>query len=176
MYERGRPDYPPALVERVVAALGVGPGARLLDLGAGTGKLSRPLLAAGFDVVAVEPLHRMRAALAAGIGEYVASRTLREPLDWSNSTLLPGDAVPAIARMREHPGDDLVVLGSGELVQALMRADLVDEYVLPIHPLVLGRGRRLFEDGGAYAELELVGATTTTGVVIATYRPTRSAG
>jgi SAM-dependent methyltransferase len=67
-YERGRPGYPPPVVERVVAELGVGSGARVLDLGAGTGKLTRPLLAAGLDVVAVEPLAGMRAALAAGVG------------------------------------------------------------------------------------------------------------
>jgi SAM-dependent methyltransferase len=68
VYDRGRPGYPPAAVERIVAELGVPAGARVLDLGAGTGKLTRPLLAAGLDVVAVEPLDRMRAALAAAIG------------------------------------------------------------------------------------------------------------
>lgn len=68
VYERGRPDYPPAMVELLVAELGVATGARVLDLGAGTGKLTRPLLAAGLDVVAVEPMERMRAALAAAIG------------------------------------------------------------------------------------------------------------
>ena len=68
VYERGRPGYPPPVVERVVAELGVGRGARVLDVGAGTGKLTRPLLAAGLDVVAVEPLAGMRAALAAGVG------------------------------------------------------------------------------------------------------------
>jgi dihydrofolate reductase len=102
----------------------------------------------------------------------VASRTLREPLEWSNSALLQGDAIQAVAALKAQPGDDLVVLGSGELVQALMREDLVDEYLLPIHPLVLGAGRRLFEDGGAFAKLRLVDAVpTTTGVVVATYRP-----
>ena len=76
--------------------------------------------------------------------KYVASTTLREPLPWRNSTLLAGDAADAVARLREQPGDDLTVLGSGELVRSLMRRDLVDEYVLQIHPLVLGAGRRLF--------------------------------
>ena len=104
--------------------------------------------------------------------KYVASTTLEEPLSWSNSTLLKGDAAEAVARLKEEPGKDLVVLGSGELVQSLMRRNLVDEYVLLIHPLVLGSGRRLFADGGAFAALRLVDTkTTTTGVVIATYQP-----
>lgn len=77
-----------------------------------------------------------------------------------------------MARLREQPGKDLVVLGSGALVQSLMRRNLVDEYVLLIHPLVLGSGRRLFTDGGAFTALRLVGTkTTTTGVVVATYQP-----
>jgi dihydrofolate reductase len=104
--------------------------------------------------------------------KYVASTTLTEPLAWSNSTLLKGDATEAVARLREQPGKDLVVLGSGELVQSLLRANLVDQFVLLIHPLVLGSGRRLFPDGGPSAALRLVDAkTTTTGVLIATYQP-----
>jgi len=103
--------------------------------------------------------------------KYVASTTLEEPLSWSNSTLLKGDAAQAVARLKGEPGKDLVILGSGELVQSLMRRNLVDEYVLLIHPLVLGSGRRLFADGGAFAALRLVDTkTTTTGVVIATYQ------
>jgi len=103
--------------------------------------------------------------------KYVASTTLEEPLSWSNSTLLKGDAAEAVARLKEELGKDLVILGSGELVQSLMRRNLVDEYVLLIHPLILGSGRRLFADGGAFAALRLVGIkTTTTGVVIATYQ------
>ena len=73
----------------------------------------------------------------------VASRTLREPLPWQNSELLPGDAVEAVRALDER----LTVLGSGELVRALLRAGLVDELLLLIHPLVLGSGRRLFGDG-----------------------------
>jgi dihydrofolate reductase len=109
--------------------------------------------------------------------KYVASTTLEEPLSWSNSTLLKGDVAEAVAGLKEQPGKDLVVLGSGELVRSLMRANLVDEYVLTIHPLVLGSGRRLFADGGAFAALRLVDTqTTTTGVVIATYQPAESPG
>ena len=104
--------------------------------------------------------------------KYVASTTLKEPLAWSNSTLLKGDAAEAVARLKVQPGKDIVILGSGELVRSLIRRNLVDEYMLLIHPLVLGSGRRLFTDGGAFAALRLVNAqTTTAGVVIATYQP-----
>ncbi len=105
------------------------------------------------------------------VQKYVASTTLEEPLPWSNSTLLKGDAAEGVARLKEQQGKDLVVLGSGELVQSLMRRNLIDEYVLLIHPLVLGSGRRLCTDG-SFAALRLVDIkTTTTGVVIATYQP-----
>jgi dihydrofolate reductase len=104
--------------------------------------------------------------------KYVASTTLSEPLSWANSTLLEGDAADAVARLKQQSDEDLAVLGSGELVQSLMRRGLVDMYVLPIHPLVLGSGRRLFPDTGAFAALELVDVrATTTGVIIATYQP-----
>ena len=104
--------------------------------------------------------------------KYVASTTLKEPLAWSNSTLLKGDAAEAVARLKEQPGKDLVVLGSGELVQSLMRRNLVDEYILLVHPLVLGTGRRLFAEGSPTTALRLVDTkTTTTGVVIVTYQP-----
>ncbi len=103
--------------------------------------------------------------------KYVASRTLQEPLPWVNSTLLEGDAADAVAALKQQPGKDLVILGSGELVQSLMHHGLIDAYVLTIHPLVLGSGRRLFPNGGAPAELQLADCvTTTTGVIIATYQ------
>lgn len=106
------------------------------------------------------------------IPKYVASTTLSEPLEWSNSTLLSGNATAAVARLKEEPGNDLLIMGSGELIQSLMRRNLVDEYVLLIHPLVLGSGRRLFPDSGQAATLRIVATTTTNnGVVIATYQP-----
>jgi len=102
--------------------------------------------------------------------KYVVSTTLSDPLPWASSARL--DGVEAVARLKEEPGGDMGVLGSGELAQSLMRDGLVDEYVLSIHPLVLGSGRRLFPEGSPSAKLELVeSVTTTTGVVIGTYRP-----
>jgi dihydrofolate reductase len=104
--------------------------------------------------------------------KFVASTTLTEPLPWSNSTLLQGDAAQAVARLKEQGDEDLGILGSGELIRSLMRHDLIDEYLLTIHPLVLGSGRRLFPDDGTTAKLRLVDSTTTTtGVLIATYQP-----
>lgn len=87
------------------------------------------------------------------IQKYVASTTLEKPLPWSNSRLLKGDAVAAVAALKEQPGNDLAIFGSGVLVQSLMRHNLIDEFVLSIHPLVLGSGRRLFADGSPYTTL-----------------------
>jgi dihydrofolate reductase len=102
--------------------------------------------------------------------KYVASTTLREPLPWKNSALLSGDAKESVAALKAQPGKDLVILGSGELVRALAKAGLVDEYILLTHPLLLGSGRRLFGDDGSHAAFRLIDTkTTTTGVVIATY-------
>src|SRR5712671_1237725 len=93
--------------------------------------------------------------------KYVASTTLKEPLPWVNSTLLKGDAAEAVARLKAQPGKDIVVLGSGVLLESLMRRNLVDEYVVLIHPLLLGSGRHLFTDGSQFAALRLVDAKTT---------------
>jgi dihydrofolate reductase len=107
--------------------------------------------------------------------KYVVSTTLDEPLPWQNSTLLKGDAAETVARLREQPGRDIVILGSGELIRTLMRHNLIDEYTLLIHPLVLGSGRHMFNDGAALASLRLISATTTsTGVVMATYQPSEA--
>jgi dihydrofolate reductase len=108
--------------------------------------------------------------------KYVASRTLEEPLSWKNSILLKGAAEETVPRLKEQLDKDVVILGSGEVVRSLLPLNVIDEFVLPIHPLVLGTGRRLFTDNGSYAAFELVDTkTTTTGVVIATYRPAEPA-
>jgi dihydrofolate reductase len=104
--------------------------------------------------------------------KYVASSTLEEPLPWQNSTLVSGNVGEAVRRLRSEAEKDIVVLGSGELVRSLMGDGLIDRFILQIHPLVLGSGRRLFREGGPTATLRLVDTTTTgTGVVIATYEP-----
>ncbi len=107
--------------------------------------------------------------------KYVASRTLKEPLSWQNSSVLEGDAGDAVEKLKAA-GEELGILGSGELVRSLMFRGLIDEFLLLIHPLVLGSGQRLFEQG-AYVPLELADSVvTTTGVVIATYRAARATG
>ena len=114
------------------------------------------------------------AATLNGLPKYVASTTLSEPLAWQNSTLLHGDVAKAVAELKEQPGKNLVVLGSGELVQTLMENDLVDEFGIMINPIVLGSGKRLFRDGSAMRPLRLVRSlTTSTGVLVATYEPER---
>ena len=101
--------------------------------------------------------------------KYVASTTLTAPLEW-NATLLEGDAGAAVAAVKDSEGPDLNVLGSGVLVQTLRAFGLIDEYVLSIHPLLLGSGRRLFPDG-VVTELDLIDSTTTTtGVIIGRFR------
>lgn len=104
--------------------------------------------------------------------KYVASRSLREPLAWSNSHLISGDVVEGIRSLKRDPGKDLHVIGSGNLVQTLIADDLVDEFRLMIHPVVLGSGARLFREGAPRRPLELVSSIpSTTGVIITTYRP-----
>ncbi len=105
--------------------------------------------------------------------KYVASSNPATRLDWPNSTLLRGDIPAAVADLKQTSDTNLVIMGSGVLIGSLMAADLIDEYLLMIHPLVLGTGRRLFTDGSPVAPLRLVDGvtTTTTGVVIATYQP-----
>ncbi|TMK83296.1 MAG: dihydrofolate reductase [Actinobacteria bacterium] len=102
--------------------------------------------------------------------KYVASTTLKEPLPWVNSTLLPGDAAEAVAKLKAERTDNLTILGSGVLIESLMQRQLIDTFLLLIHPIVLGSGRHLFTERVPVAHLKLVDSVVTTaGVVIATY-------
>lgn len=104
--------------------------------------------------------------------KYVASTTFGDPLEWQNSTVLRGDVSKAVAELKREEGGDLHVIGSTELVQTLIEADLVDELRLMIDPVVLGGGKRLFREDGSLRAFRLVeSAVTTTGAVLATYAP-----
>jgi dihydrofolate reductase len=104
--------------------------------------------------------------------KYVASRTLRGPLAWNNSTLISGDVAESVRELKQQSGKDLHVIGSGNLVHTLIANDLIDEYRLMFHPVVLGSGARLFREGNPRRPLALIEAnTSTTGVLIASYRP-----
>jgi dihydrofolate reductase len=102
--------------------------------------------------------------------KYVASNTLRN-LDWNNSALIKGDTVQEIIKLKEQKGPELQVHGSGNLIQTLLKHDLIDEFRLKIFPVTLGPGKRLFGEGTIPAGLKLVDSgTSTTGVIIATYK------
>jgi dihydrofolate reductase len=109
------------------------------------------------------------------VPKHVLSTTLKEPLEWQNSTLIKGNGAEEIAELKRQPGKDITILGSGALVRLLLREGLLDELRLMVHPIVLGRGKRLFEEGGAQKALELVDSKTFgTGVVSLSYQPTQS--
>jgi dihydrofolate reductase len=119
-----------------------------------------------------QPPNPFTAALTS-VRKYVASTTLTEPLPWENSVLLKGEATDTVARLKAELDENLIVFGSGVLVRSLMEHGLVDEFLLFIHPLVLGSGRRLFAGSGpALPPLALAESTTTgNGVLIAAYQP-----
>jgi dihydrofolate reductase len=105
-----------------------------------------------------------------GTPKYVASRTLRR-LDWEGSTLIEGDVGTAVAGLKEQPGGNIAVLGSGDLVQTLLEHELVDELFMAVFPIVLGSGKRLFRGADHARRLRLVDSkATSTGGVMLTYR------
>lgn len=101
--------------------------------------------------------------------KYIASRTLKQ-LDWNNSRLIKGDIIQEVKMLKEQNGPELQVHGSGNLIQTLLKNDMVDEFRLKIFPITLGTGKRLFADGTTPAGLKLIDSrTSTTGVIVATY-------
>jgi dihydrofolate reductase len=103
--------------------------------------------------------------------KYVVSKTLKKP-EWNNTSVLDGDVVEDVRRLKGQSGKRIAVLGSGQLVQTLMMNDLVDEYFLTVYPILLGAGKKLFRENDQLRKLELVDSTTTgTGGVVLTYRP-----
>lgn len=105
------------------------------------------------------------------IPKLVASRTLTEPLGW-NATLIKGDVAEEIAKLKRESGGQIEMYGSASLMQTLMQHDLIDEYRIWIHPLILGSGKRLFPETGRAAKLQLTGTKSrSSGVVVMTYAP-----
>jgi dihydrofolate reductase len=104
--------------------------------------------------------------------KHVVSRTLAEPLEWRNATLVEDDLPAGVAALKQEDGGDLHVIGSTELVRALIEHDLVDELRLMVDPVVLGGGKRIFGDDGLLRPLRLVeGQVTSTGAILAKYAP-----
>jgi dihydrofolate reductase len=105
-----------------------------------------------------------------GAKKHVVSSNPATKLDWPNCTLVHGDIPSAVADIKESGTRDLVIMGSGQPIRSLLPHGLIDEYLLLIHPIVLGSGQRLFESDHNFMGLRLVESTpTTTGVLIATY-------
>ena len=112
------------------------------------------------------------AARMNGVRKYVVSTTLKEPLGWDNSTLIKENVAEEIAALKRQSGGDISISGSGSLVRSLLKNGLIDELRLMVHPVVVGSGKRLFEERGDQIALELVDFRTfSTGVVYLTYRP-----
>jgi len=106
-----------------------------------------------------------------GMPKYVVSSTLEEA-EWNNSTVLKGDVVEEVSKLRQGPGEDIVVHGSGQLVQTLLEHDLVDELRLMVFPVVLGTGKRLFGDTSDKKRLRLADSKTVgDGIAILIYQP-----
>jgi dihydrofolate reductase len=118
-----------------------------------------------------QPDDDMFAAVLNPRPKYVVSRTLSEPLPWQNSTLIKDNVVDRVRELKNQDGGDIGVLGSGELVQTLIKNGLVDEFALTVHPLVLGTGKRLFRDGLDAQKYELVDSTPGKDGVMLSYRP-----
>jgi dihydrofolate reductase len=107
--------------------------------------------------------------------KYVVSTTLQEPLEWQNSTLIKGNLAEEISRLKDQQGKDISISGSGTLVRSLLEDDLLDELQLMVHPIIVGSGKRLFEEGSEQKALELLDSKTfSTGVLYLTYQPVQN--
>jgi dihydrofolate reductase len=100
------------------------------------------------------------------IPKFVVSTTLEE-VEWNNSTLIKENIAEEVAKLKQQPGQDILVAGSGDLVHTLMQHDLIDEYRLMVHPVVLGNGKRLFREGTNTLKLQLLETKTfSSGIVV----------
>jgi dihydrofolate reductase len=122
-----------------------------------------------------DPEENPVAATMNGLTKYVVSTTLEEPLEWNNASLIAENVAQEISELKRQPGKDIVISGSGALVRSLLEYDLIDELKLMVHPIVVGSGKKLFEEGEKQTALELVESKTfSTGVVYLIYKPVDS--
>jgi dihydrofolate reductase len=106
--------------------------------------------------------------------KYVVSSTLKKA-EWNNSTIINEDVVEEVTKLKQQPGQDILLFGSATLVQSLMEADLIDEYRFLVHPTIMGAGKRFFKDGMLATKLKLVKTKTlNSGVTLDCYQPTAS--
>jgi dihydrofolate reductase len=107
------------------------------------------------------------------MAKYVASTTAGD-LTWENSHLIVGDVADGVAKLKEQPGQDLVLYGCHDLMHSLLARDLIDEYRILVHPVLLGKGRSFLDDGVRRVNLDLVDTTVMSGrVSVLTYQPVR---
>jgi dihydrofolate reductase len=119
-----------------------------------------------------DPEENPVAALMNDRKKYVVSTTLEEPLEWQNSTLIGENVAEEIEKLKKGPGKDIVISGSATLVRSLLDYGLLDELKLMVHPIIVGGGKRLFDDEAETKPLELADSKTfSTGVLYLTYRP-----
>lgn len=112
-----------------------------------------------------------------GYPKYVVSTTLEEPLDWNNSRLIKGNVAEEVSGLKQQPGKDILIFGSGHLVNTLMQHDVIDEYRMMVFPVVVGGGKRLFRDDIETTALKLVDTKTFgSGVVVLSYQPAGKEG
>jgi Dihydrofolate reductase len=105
--------------------------------------------------------------------KFVVSTTLKK-IEWNNSRLIKRNVAEEVSKLKQQPGQDILVAGSRKLVHTLMQHDLIDEYRLMVHPIVLGSGKRLFRDGIDKRVLKLIDTRTfSSGIVVLVYQPDR---
>jgi dihydrofolate reductase len=105
------------------------------------------------------------------VPKFVGSATMEGPLEWNNSTLIKGNVAEELAELKRRPGKDITIIGSAALVRSLLREGLLDELGLMVHPVVVGSGKRLFEDGDQKGLTLVDSKTFSTGVIYLTYQP-----
>lgn len=154
------PPYVDETFGRIVLDVHLSAGAVLF------GRKSYQILASHWPQV---PTDDPISAMLNSVPKYVASSTQRQ-LEWHNSTLLTGDVVAAVADLKRQPGGDILLIGSGDFAQTLLRHDLIDVFHLVVFPVLLGHGKRFFVDGATPAGLRLTATrTSATGVAFHTY-------